>query len=332
MFDFMPLAGGNHGEALILLLAALALDFLLGKVPGAFRLVPERSGVLTSFSAFLENRLNRPGRSDASLVIRGVAVVLLLLILAITVGMAVIVIARAIPYGWALEFSVLVLCISSRVVFYDMRRGQKFAASDDLDEGRRLVGELTGRDATQLDKYGLARVIVETGAVGVLHRSVAPIFWFVLLGLPGLLASRVIAGLALRAASRDRERQAFGAAAFALDHALGFLPSFLAGYLLALGALFVPSANFGRALQVMSLDARRDAVVNNGGVKGAAAGALGLALGGPFGTKGGGVHDAWIGNGNARVGQADIRRAYYQFTVATLFSLLLVAGLALLRL
>jgi cobalamin biosynthesis protein CobD/CbiB len=82
----------------------------------------------------------------------------------------------------------------------------------------------------------------------------------------------------------------------------------------------------------MSLDAQRDAVVNNGRVKGAAAGALGLALGGPFGTKGGGVHDAWIGNGNARVGQTEIRRAYYQFTVATLFSLLLVAGLVLLRL
>lgn len=153
-----------------------------------------------------------------------------------------------------------------------------------------------------------------------------------LLGFPGLLASRFIAQLAGSISNRNHERQAFGTVALALNHAFGLLPSLLAGYLLAVAALFVPSANFGRALQVMSLDARRDAVINNGRVKGATAGALGLALGGPFGTKGGGVHDAWIGNGNARVGQGDIRRAYCQFTVETLLSLLLVAGLVLLRL
>ncbi|MFT5538753.1 MAG: adenosylcobinamide-phosphate synthase [Alphaproteobacteria bacterium] len=251
MFDFMPLAGGNHSDAIVLLLAALALDFLLGKVPGAFRFMPAQIGAFSNFSAFLENRLNRSGRSDASLVIRGIFVVLLLLTLAIVVGMTVIFIARTFPYGWVLGFVVLALCISSRLIFYDMRRGQKFAASDDLDDGRHRVGELTGRDASQLDKYGLARVIVETGAVGVLQRTVVPIFWFVLLGFPGLLASRFIAQLAGSISNRDHERQAFGTVALALNHAFGLLPSLLAGYLLAVAALFVPSANFGRALQVM---------------------------------------------------------------------------------
>jgi adenosylcobinamide-phosphate synthase len=264
--------------------------------------------------------------------IRGVGVVLFLLVLAVAVGMGVIFTARAIPYGWVLEFAVLAFCISSRIVFYDMRRGLKFAASDDLEVGRRLVGELTGRDASQLDKYGLARVIVEMGAVGVLQRTVVPVFWFVLLGFPGLLASRVIAQLARRVATRDHEHQTFGSVVLRLNHALGFFPALFTGYILAVAALFVPSANFVRALQVMSLDAQRDAVINNGRVKAATAGSLGLALGGPFGTKGGGIHDAWIGNGNARVGQGDIRRAYYQFTVVTLLSLLFVAGLVLLRL
>jgi hypothetical protein len=43
MFDFMPLASVHPGDAFVLLLAALAMDFLLGKVPGAFRLVPRVS-------------------------------------------------------------------------------------------------------------------------------------------------------------------------------------------------------------------------------------------------------------------------------------------------
>lgn len=329
MLTFLPLAPGGHGDALVVLLAVLALDLALGLVPGLARLIPDGGALFSSVARALERRLNRDGRSQQNLVVRGTIVAALLVALGVGSGIALVFISRMVPYGWAVDALVLLVCISGRRVFLSLRRGLAFAATDDLEQGRVLVAELTGRDASRLDKFGLARIVVEMGAIGFCRRVVVPAFWYLLLGLTGLLISRAVSQIARAVLNRDREGRAFGAAALALDHALGVVPSYAAGYLLSFAALASPRAKVERALHFMNIDARRDVIVNDGRVKGAVAGALGLALGGPFGTRGGGAGDSWIGNGRARVGQTDIRHTFYLCAVAMLLHLMAVALLTL---
>lgn len=332
MMTFLPLAPGSQGDALVVLLGMLALDLFLGLVPGLARLAPDGGAIFSSVARALEHRLNRDGRSQRNLVVRGVIVAALLVVLGVGAGIALALASRAIPYGWAVDAVVLLVCISGRRVFLSLRRGLAFAATDDLEQGRVLVAELTGRDASRLDKFGLARVVIEMGAIGFCRRVVVPAFWYLLLGLPGLLTSRAVSQIARAVLNRDRGGRAFGAAALALDHALGVLPSYVAGYLFSFAAVAAPRAKVERALHFMALDARRDIIVNDGRVKAAVAGALGLALGGPFGTRGGGAADSWIGNGRARVGQTDIRHLFYLCAVAMLLNLMAVALLTLARL
>ncbi len=333
MFDFMPIAAGNHGEDIVLLLGALALDVVLGLLPGLARLAPERLRVFHAITLFFDSRLNRKGRSEANLLVRGAVVTAIMVLIAVAAGIALDRYARMIPYGWVVEFAVLVVCLSSRRMFLDLRRGLQVLGTEDLAAGQDMVARWTGRDASRLDKFGVARILVELAAVAVGRRVVIPAFWFVLLGFPGLFVSRAVSRLAIAAAGRDAATRAFGAVAMRLDHVLGLLPSYLGAGLLSLAALVVPRASVRRGFEIMSLDAMRDEIVNDGRFKGAAAGALGLALGGPFGTRGsGGVRDAWIGNGRARVGQSDVRRMFYLATVALLLVLALAAALTALRL
>jgi adenosylcobinamide-phosphate synthase len=329
MMTFMPLAPGTHGDALVLLLAMLIIDLFLGLVPGAARFVPDGAAIFTSVARGLERRLNREGRTRRNLIVRGAIVTFLLVALGAATGLALSEVSKAVPYGWAMEALVLLVCISGRRVFHDLRRGLAFAGANDIEQGRALVAELTGRDSSRLDRFGLVRVVIETGTIGFSRRIVVPMFWYLLLGLPGLLASRAVTQIARAVLLRDREGRAFGAAALSLDHALGLLPSYLAACFLCLAAGLFPRARVGGAFHYMAIDAHRDVLVNDGRVKGAVAGALGLALGGPFGTRGGGSADAWIGNGRARVGQGDIRSVFYLCAVASLFNIMLVALLTL---
>lgn len=325
MMSFLPLAPSNQGDAFALLLGVLVLDLVLGLVPGFARLVPDGGAVFSSVARALERRLNRDGRSRRDLVLRGAVVAFVLVLMGAGTGIALAMVLPAVPYGWVAEAAILLICISGRRVFHGLRRGLAFAGSGDLEQGRALVAELTGRDASRLDNFGLARVVVEMGAIGFSRRVMVPLMWYLLLGLPGLLVSRAVAQIARAVLNRDREGRAFGGPALALDHALGVVPSYLAGWLLSVAALVTPQAHIGRALHFMALDAHRDLIVNDGRVKAAVAGALGLALGGPFGTKGGGAGDSWIGNGRARVGQSDIRHVLYLCAVASLIVVMLVA-------
>lgn len=331
MPDFMPLVAANGGDMILMLIGVLVADMLLGLVPGMAGLIPVSARVFTAIGTFLEKRLNRTGRSPVTLIVRGILVLLIVLALAVAAGLVVVGVSERLPYGWVLGVVVLLLCIGGRDIALTLHRGLRLIASDDIGATRELATQLSGRDASRLDRFGVGRVVIETAAVGFSRRVVTPVFWFILLGFPGLLVSRAVSRLARTAMHRERSAQAFGTAALALDHALGLIPSYLAGYLLAIGAIVSPSAAFRRGLHFMSLDAQRDPIVNDGRVNGVIAGALGLALGGPFGTKGGGVRDNWIGNGRARVGQSDMRRVLYLMTISAMVHLALVSALLLLR-
>jgi adenosylcobinamide-phosphate synthase len=305
MLDFTPLAAANGGDMLVMLIGLMVADLLLGLLPGVAGMVPVGGRVFAAIATFFETRLNRAGRSAVALIVRGIFVLVVMLAVAVAAGLFLGELSERLPYGWVPGALVLLLCIGGRSVALGLRRGLRVAADDDMEAARALATELSGRDAARLDRFGVGRVVIETASVGFFRRVVTPVFWFILLGFPGLLAARAVSRLAQTVVHRDRGKQAFGAAALALDHALGVIPSFIVGYILAFATIVSPAATFSRGLHFMSLDARRDAEVNDGRIKGMVAGALGLALGGPFGTKGSGVRDNWIGNGRARVGQHD---------------------------
>ncbi len=186
---------------------------------------------------------------------------------------------------------------------------------------------IVGRDPESLDAHGVARAAIESLAENFSDGVVAPVFWYLLLGLPGLFAYKMASTLDSMIGHRTPHYQSFGWAAARLDDVLNLVPARLSGLLIAAAAVFTRGSRPDRALLIMLRDARKHRSPNAGWPEGAMAGALGLALAGPRRYAEGLVADPWVGEGTARAVAGDIARALRLYTLACLVQGGLVLGL-----
>jgi len=178
-----------------------------------------------------------------------------------------------------------------------------------LAGGRAAVSMIVGRDPDSLDGPGVARAAIESCAENFSDGVVAPVFWYVVLGLPGIMVYKTVNTLDSMIGHRSERYRAFGWASARFDDLLNLVPARLAGVLIAAAALATRGARPGAALRTMLRAAGKHRSPNAGWPEAAMAGALGLALAGPrrYGTEV--VRDPWIGDGRAQAGEADIRAA-----------------------
>ena len=154
----------------------------------------------------------------------------------------------------------------------------------------------------------VARAAAESAAENFSDGFVAPVFWFLLLGLPGLLAYKAVNTLDSMIGHRNARYEAFGKVAARLDDAVNFLPARLAGLLFVLAAWLLPAARGAAAWTTMRRDAPKHRSPNAGWQEAALAGALGLALAGPRQYGGQVVEDHWMGDGRSAVTAEDLGR------------------------
>jgi adenosylcobinamide-phosphate synthase len=332
MFLF-GLSEGKFGiDPLLLMLVALAVDAYVGELTLVFRFVPHPLAIVARITRFLERKLNRETRSQADRAVRGGLVVLFLAVAAGAVGWGLRWLAVNLHYGWVLELVLLIPLVAQRGPFDRARAVASALTTQGLDAARAALAGTQGRDPAQLDAHGAARTAIERMAEAFNDSVVAPVFWYVLFGLPGLLVYRAVNVADGIVGHRTERFRAFGLAAARLDDVLNLIPARLAGLFMALGALFVPTARPLGAVTTMLRDAGKHRSPNVGWPQAAMAGALDVALAGPRRLRAETVVEPWIGDGRAKATANDIRRALYLFVAACLVNALFVASLALVRL
>ncbi len=193
-----------------------------------------------------------------------------------------------------------------------------------LPAGRKAVAHIVGRDPERLDAAGVARAAIESLAENFSDGVVAPALWCALLGLPGIVAYKLINTADSMIGHRTPRHEAFGWAAARVDDGVNLPASRLAALLLALAA----GRGGAAALAAVARDARRHRSPNAGWPEAAAAGALGLRLAGPRVYGGHMVTDAWMGDGRAEATAADITAALRLYRRACLLLAAMAMGAA----
>jgi adenosylcobinamide-phosphate synthase len=178
-----------------------------------------------------------------------------------------------------------------------------------LEEGRRAVAKIVGRNPDVLDEAGVARAAIESLAENFSDGVVAPILWIALGGLVGGALYKAINTADSMIGHRDERYRAFGWAAARLDDIVNLPASRLAALWLILGALLTPGASARDAARAVWRDAARHRSPNAGWPEAAMAGALGLKLAGPRVYGETLVDDGFMGSGRREADAADIRRA-----------------------
>lgn len=314
-------------DPFLLALAALAADAAIGDPPALYRKVPHPVAMMGRAIAGLEARLNHASVSEARRVARGGAVVLGVSLAAAGAGALIHALASAVPAapaGAAFEAvaaSTLIACRSLHDHVRAVARGLRAG----IAEARAAVAHIVGRDPAGLDPPAVARAAIESTAENFSDAVVAPLFWYVLLGLPGLLAYKAVNTLDSMIAHRDPRHLHFGRVAARVDDVASWVPARLAAGLLAGAALFVPGASARAAFRAAWRDAGRHRSVNAGWPEAAMAGALGFAIAGPRRYGGRSVDDAWMGDGRRDLHAADVHSGLRLYAAATA---LLAAALA----
>ncbi|TRD22684.1 adenosylcobinamide-phosphate synthase CbiB [Palleronia caenipelagi] len=168
------------------------------------------------------------------------------------------------------------------------------AVANPLIEGnlagaRQAVSMIVGRDPNQLDEGGISRAAIESLAENASDGVIAPLFWGILLGLPGLVAYKAINTMDSMIGYRSERYLDFGRSAARLDDLVNLIPARLTGALICLVA-----PRPGEAWRVMQRDARQHRSPNAGWPESAMAAALGVRLSGPRAYETGVEPQPWL--------------------------------------
>jgi adenosylcobinamide-phosphate synthase len=297
------------------LLAALLADALIGDPDWLWRRAPHPVVLMGRMIGWLDGALNRGG---AGWGMRGAGVAALLMLIA-AAGLSAAALARLfshMPLGAAAETATVAILLAQRSLYDHVRRVRLAFDEGGLAAARRAVSMIVGRDPNALNEAGVCRAAIETTAENFSDGVIAPAFWYLIGGLPGIVIYKVVNTADSMIGHRGPKYEAFGWASARLDDALNLIPARLSGALIVLAA-HLTGADGRRAWTAMLSDASRHRSPNAGWPEAAMAGALGMALAGPRLYASGPVEDAWMNaEGRKEAQPGDISRALALFAAA----------------
>ncbi len=177
-----------------------------------------------------------------------------------------------------------------------------------LGDGKRTVAMIVGRDTRDMDEAAVARSAIESAAENLSDGVVAPIFWFAVAGLPGLLVYKATNTADSMIGYRTAKHEKFGWAAARFDDLLNLIPA-------RMTALLIWGVTARPDMRKILRDARLHRSPNAGWPEAAMAYGLGIALSGPR-SYNGTMRDYPLVNGE---GERDLTPDHVDAAVKTLW-------------
>lgn len=256
-------------ETLIVILP-LIIGWLLDLVFGDPARLPHPIVWFGKMISFGEHRLNKGTHRMAKGAV--MAICLILLVFFIVWGLK-----RLLPSTvlWLVVDAIIVFyCLAGTTLIREVR--EVFLTLDrSLDEGRQQVARIVGRDTSQLSAQEVRTAALETLAENLSDGVIAPLFWFALLGTPGMLAYKMVNTLDSMIGYRTERYKAFGCWAARIDDVANYIPARLTALLMVL--VSGKWSLFGFVWK----NGRKHASPNSGYPEAALAGILNCRFGGP---------------------------------------------------
>lgn len=182
--------------------------------------------------SFFEHRLNRGPHRVAKGAFTAVTLVLAVFFL------TWLLLRLLAPWTWALvvvESLAVFYCLAGTTLAREVR--MVFEAADrSLDEGRRQVARIVGRDTASLSDREVRVAALETLAENLSDGVIAPLFWFALLGVPGMMAYKMVNTIDSMVGYRNDRYRDFGRWGAKIDDVANYIPARLTAFLMIMVA------------------------------------------------------------------------------------------------
>ncbi|EEW26259.1 adenosylcobinamide-phosphate synthase CbiB [Rhodobacter ferrooxidans] len=208
-----------------LLIPALLLDAVLGEPKAIWDRYPHPAVLMGRAVDYADKRLNngllRRAKGNLAMTLMGLA--------ALALGEAI----SMIPDNGVLEIIAAAILLAQKSLV-DHVQAVATALRSSLGDGRRAVAMIVGRDTSDMDEAAVSRAAIESAAENFSDGVIAPAFWFLFGGLPGLLLYKITNTADSMIGHRTPEYEEFGWAAARFDDLLNLVPARLTAVLIAL--------------------------------------------------------------------------------------------------
>jgi adenosylcobinamide-phosphate synthase len=208
------------------------------------------------------NGINRKGK--------GVIFLSVVVIFLATLGFAI----EQLPFSAIWKILIVAILLSHKSLIEHVS-AVSLGLQKDIDHGRKAVAMIVGRDTEKLNESSVARSAIESAAENFSDGIIAPLFWFFIGGLPGIIVYKFVNTADSMIGYKHPQLEQFGWASAKLDDILNWIPARLSGLLICI----VYQNN--SAFQTMRRDAKLHRSPNAGWPEAAMAGVLDIAISGP---------------------------------------------------
>jgi len=278
-------------------IGALIAGFLLDTTIGDPACLPHPVVSFGKLIKWFEKRLNK----GAYRFIKGAFMSILLVETTFTLTYYGLVLSERIHPAIALTLNSLIVFISLSAL--TLRKEVKMvfeALEQSLHKGRIQVARIVGRDTKNLNPQQIRIAALETLSENLSDGVIAPLFWFALLGAPGMLSYKMINTLDSMIGYKNERYLYYGKFAARLDDVANYIPARLTAILMLL-----VSGNLSKTRFVAS-NGNKHTSPNSGYPEAALAGILDCRFGGPnyyFGEK---LSKPYIGNTDKNLDDSDL--------------------------
>ena len=263
-----------------MLALALLLDAIFGEPDALWKRVPHPAVLMGNWIGWLDARLNSGGLRKA----KGVAALILLLL-------PVYIVARLLSadiFFGVLEILGAAILLAQNSLMDHVRRVVVSLGSS-LKSGRFAVSRIVGRDTSQLDESGVSRAAIESAAENFSDGVVAPAFWFLFLGLPGIALYKAVNTADSMIGYKNDKYAEFGWASARFDDLINWIPARISAILICFAGVLRRKDRRGEGMldafsnrfDTVLAEARLHRSPNAGWPEAATAMALNVALSGP---------------------------------------------------
>lgn len=300
-------------EKYLMFILPLLLGYLLDLIFGDPERLPHPIVWFGKMISWGEHRLNRGQHRMAKGAVMSVAYILLMFF--VLWGLI-----RLVPNAilWCVLNTIIIFyCLAGTTLIREVRN--VFLALDEsLEAGRKQVARIVGRDTSELTAQEVRTAALETLAENLSDGVIAPLFWLAVLGVPGMVAYKMVNTLDSMIGYRTERYKDFGCWAARIDDVCNYIPARLTA------VLMVIASGKLSLLKFVWRNGRKHASPNSGYPEAALAGALDCRFGGPHYYFGELFDKPFIGENERDLTTADMLKAVRINRIAEVMMIALV--------
>ena len=302
-------------DSWMLAILPLLIGWLLDLLIGDPQWLPHPVVWFGKAIAACEHKLNRGHHRNAKGAV--VAICLIALVFALTWLFRYWLLSLSSYLLLLLDAIIIFYCLAGTTLIREVRE-VFFALDRSVEEGRQQVARIVGRDTSELSAQEVRTAALETLAENLSDGVIAPLFWFALLGTPGMLAYKMVNTLDSMIGYKTERYKDFGCWAAHIDDVANYIPARLTALLMVLASGKL------NLLAFVWRNGPRHASPNSGYPEAALAGILNCRFGGPHYYFGQLFDKPYIGEHDRLLDTNDMKKAVRVNRVAEIWMILIV--------